>query len=60
MYTHESINALREIRIELLHYWQTETNEDRKNSLSEKLNALDKVIIDARKALDSRLKLLDK
>jgi uncharacterized protein (DUF1919 family) len=54
----ELLNDLRDIRIELLHYWSEEKVKDRKDLLSNKLNKLDKVIMILQKREEQRTKLL--
>ncbi len=58
MLNNEIVNSLIDIRIELLHYWQSETNKEQKDMLSNKLNELDIAIQSLTKQNEKRLSIL--
>ena len=53
MLNSEIINSLIDVRIDMLYYWQTETDKEKKQKLSDKLNTLDKAIMSLQKKQES-------
>ena len=53
MFTNEVLDTLTNIRVDMLRYWQSETNPMLKEELSKHLDALDNLILLKRRQLET-------